>query len=98
MIITSAIGVVMYAVVFLRTREDASLLTSALVLAYCLYLQWSALSSNTDATCNPFQNPGLNNTANTITMMVLGLLFTFASLFVISATTKKDSESDSNLT
>lgn len=89
----------MYGIVFFRTREDASIFTSALVLSYCLYLQWSAMSSNMDATCNPFapdSNSGLNWTANTIMMMVLGLLFTFSSLFVISAVTKKDE--DENLT
>lgn len=99
MIITSIIGAIMYGIVFFRTREDASIFTSALVLSYCLYLQWSAMSSNMDATCNPFapdSNSGLNWTANTIMMMVLGLLFTFSSLFVISAVTKKDE--DENLT
>lgn len=55
------------------------------------------MSSNTNATCNPFattSNSGLNSTANTIMMMVLGLLFTFSSLFVISATTKKEEETN----
>jgi hypothetical protein len=95
MIITCVIGAIMYAIVLLRTREDASIFTSSLVLSYCLYLQWSAMSSNIDPTCNPFNpdsNSGLNYSANTIMMMVLGLLFTFASLFVISATTKKQEE------
>lgn len=53
------------------------------------------MSSNIDPTCNPFaptSTSGLDWTANTITMMVLGLLFTFSSLFVISAVTKKDDE------
>lgn len=38
MIITCIIGAVMYVVVILKTREDASMFTSALVLTYCLYL------------------------------------------------------------
>jgi hypothetical protein len=53
------------------------------------------MSSDIRAKCNPFSansGSGLNYSANTISMMVLGLIFTFSSLFVISATTKKDEE------
>ena len=99
LITTSIVLFVMYALVFFRTRTDASVFTSALVGSYCLYLQWSAMSSNTDKACNPFNensNSGLNSTGNTITMMILGLIFTFAALFVVSATTHK--AEDSNLT
>lgn len=95
MVITCIVGAIMYVIVLLRTRADASVFTSALVLTYCLYLQWSALSSNTNETCNPFSplsDSGLNYSANTIMMMILGLIFTFSSLIVISATTKKDEE------
>ena len=95
MIITCVIAFIMYGIVFLRTRNDASIFTSSLVVTYCLYLQWSAMSSDIRAKCNPFSansGSGLNYSANTISMMVLGLIFTFSSLFVISATTKKDEE------
>lgn len=95
MVITCIVAAIMYGIVFIRTRADASVFTSALVLTYCLYLQWSALSSNTDPTCNPFSptsDSGLNYSANTIMMMILGLIFTFSSLLVISATTKKEEE------
>jgi hypothetical protein len=44
--ITLVSGVFFYVVVLFRTRDDASILTSSIVLLYCLYLQWSALSSN----------------------------------------------------
>lgn len=90
----------MYGLVALKgsvARENASVLTSTLAVSYCLFLQWSGMSSNVDKTCNPFyenSNSGLNSTGNTITMMILGLVFTFAALFVVSATTLKSEESD----
>lgn len=95
MICTCVIGAIMYALVFLKTREDASMFTSSLVLTYCLYLQWSAMSSNQDPTCNPFNSAsmsGLNYSANSISMIVLGLLFTFSALFTVSAITKHSDE------
>ena len=90
----------MYGLVALKgsvARENASVLTSTLAVSYCLFLQWSAMSSNVDKTCNPFNensNSGLNSTGNTITMMILGLVFTFAALFVVSSATFKSEESD----
>lgn len=38
MAITLISGIVSYAIVFYRTREDASILTSSIVVAYLLYL------------------------------------------------------------
>jgi hypothetical protein len=88
--ITCAVAVLMYGLVLLRTRQDASIMTSAFVFTYSLYLQWSALSSDTDITCNPYKF----SEANTYTILVLGLIFTFTVLFVISASTKQaDNES-----
>ena len=81
-------GVVMYGLVLLRTREDASILTSSIVLSYCLYLQWSALSSDNDKKCNPYTD----SAANTLTLLVFGCFFTFTSLLVISASTQKEEE------
>lgn len=47
------VGIVaMYALVLLRSRKDASILTSSVAACYCLYLQWAALSSDQDSTCN----------------------------------------------
>ena len=60
--ITLIASIASYAIVFFRTREDASILTSSIVVAYLLYLQWSALSSRPDDQCNPF---GTSN-ANTV--------------------------------
>ena len=88
MIITCLLGLVMYGIVLIRTRRDASVLTSAIVLSYCLYLQWSAMSSKNDPECNPYMHSGGNTTAE----IILGLFFTFVSLLVISASTAKDGE------
>jgi hypothetical protein len=38
--------ILMYCLPVLRSRSDASVLTSAIATLYCLYLQWSALSSD----------------------------------------------------
>ena len=62
MIITCILSLFMYVIVVFRTREDASLLTSAIVVAYNLYLQWSAMSSNPDQTCNPYTQSAGNTT------------------------------------
>jgi hypothetical protein len=82
--ITLAICVAFYIIVFYRTREDASILTSSIVVAYILYLQWSALASNPDTVCNPFGKSSVNTTMQ----IVAGLAFTFMALAVISSTTK----------
>lgn len=95
MITTTIIGTAMYGLVLLRTRSDASVFTSSLVYFYCLFLQWSAFSSDTTDTCNPFNpnsNSGKNARANTISMMVIGLLFVFASLLVVASITKHEDE------
>jgi hypothetical protein len=88
MIITCVAGFLFYALIFLRTRQDASIFTSSLVLAYCLFLQWSALAANTNTACNPYYNKN----GTTIWLMCVGLLFTFISLFVISSATVKSEE------
>ena len=88
MILTCLLGLVMYGIVLVRTRKDASVLTSAFVFSYCLYLQWSAMSSKNDAECNPYIHSGGNTTME----ITLGLFFTFISLLVISSTTAKDGE------
>ena len=60
--ITFICGVAFYALVFIRTRPDASLLTSSVVFLYVTYLLWSALASNPnkDPECNPFAQSGTN--------------------------------------
>ena len=96
MILTTIAVVAMYGLVLLKIRKNASMFQSSLVAAYCLYLQWSALSSNQSATCNPYnwsdQSSTNNAKANTISMMCCGLFFTFTALITISASTKSASE------
>jgi hypothetical protein len=87
------VGIVaMYALVLLRSRSDASILTSSIAATYCLYLQWAALSSDSDSQCNTL----LGARDNAIWQITLGLAFTMVSLFVISGSTK--TEKDDNLT
>jgi len=38
MCVTLVCGIIMYGLVFFRTRSDASVFTSSLVLSYCLFL------------------------------------------------------------
>ena len=86
MIITGTLvaSVACYAIVFFETREDASLLTSSVVVAYLSYLQWSALSSRPNDECNPFEF----SNSNTVLQIVIGAIVTVVSLLVISASTK----------
>jgi hypothetical protein len=59
--ITTVLGGAFYGLIFLRTRSDASILTSSFVLLYCLYLQWSAMASNVSGSeCNPFYGSNAN--------------------------------------
>lgn len=91
MCITIGFAVIMYILVPLRTREDASILTSSIVWLYNLYLQWSALSSNNDTQCNP----NFGNDYGAITAkIVCGCFFSAVALFTISAMTKKDGEDE----
>ena len=85
MTITLVACIASYAVVFFRTREDASILTSSIVVSYLLYLQWSAMASRPNDQCNPFEN----SSTNTILQIVVGAFITIISLMVISSTTKK---------
>ena len=87
---TVVAGVAMYGLVLLRTRQDASIFTSSLVLTYNLYLQWSALSSNPNTHCNPFTT----SAGNTTFLMIMGLIFTFVSLLTISAHTTKEEQEE----
>ena len=82
----------MYGLVLTRSRDDASILTSSIASFYCLYLQWSALSSSTDIEANPTWG----KTGTDVLQIVLGCFFTVTSLFVISASTK--TKDDTNLT
>lgn len=82
--ITVLASIASYAIVFFRTREDASILTSSIVVSYLCYLQWSALSSRPNDECNPFEN----SSANTVAQIVAGSFVTIISLMTISGSTK----------
>ena len=53
LIITTVAAFIMQILPCFRLREDASELTSAFVILYTLFLQWTAFVSNTDEQCNP---------------------------------------------
>lgn len=81
----SLVGVVvMYGLVLLRTRPDASVLTSGIAGLYCLYLQWSALSADPNPECNHMRGNGSND----FFQIAGGIGFTLLSLFIISASTQ----------
>lgn len=92
-IVTTVIGVINYGAVLIRTRDDASVFTSAVVFTYQIYLQWSALSSKPETACNPYTE----SAGNTTMEIIVGLFFTFLSLLVIGgSTTKSDDETVTN--
>ena len=88
MTITLISAIASYAIIIFRTREDASILTSSIVVSYLLYLQWSALASRPNAECNIF----MNSVANTTLQIIIGAFVTVVSLFVISSTTSKSNK------
>ena len=67
-------------------RKDASDLTSTIVILYCLFLQWSALSSNPDTECNPNED----SSGNAVARLVCNLIITFITMFTAAATVDDD--------
>ena len=98
MIFTTIIAAIIYLIPLLRLRQDASIFTSSLVVSYCLYLQWSGLSSDLEPKCNPFSElvliPTHNAKANTISMMCFGIFFTFSALMVTGGKSKQAGEEE----
>lgn len=92
LIISTVLGILMYGVVLVRTRKDASMLTSSIVWSYQLFLQWSAMSSSPDPTCNPY----IDSAGNTTMEIIVGLCFTFLALLIIGG--KTTTSDDSTLT
>lgn len=92
LIVTTVLSVLMQFVVCLRLRSDASELTSALVILYCLFLQWSALSSNPDPVCNPHQDSSGTATGR----MVISMIVTFVAMFTAAATVEDEKIPDSS--
>ena len=73
-----------------QTRENASILTNAIVMSYLLYLSWSAMASEPDGVWNPF----VTSNSNTVFQIVLGFVFTSVSILSISIITKTGDNSD----
>jgi len=86
LVLTVIFVAIFYALVLLRTREDASVFTSSIVSSYIVYLSWAALASHPDAECNPMTGTNKNTTAQ----ILVGFAFTFLTLFVTSALSKSD--------
>jgi hypothetical protein len=80
--------VIMHVLALLRTRKDASILTSSIASVYVLYLQWSALDTDLRPECNLY----VGSTPNMVWQIVLGFLFTIASLVVYGSTVKSPDE------
>ena len=78
--------VIMQIITCFGLRKDASELTSAIVILYCLFLQWSALSSYPDAECNPYDN----SAGNAVARLVINLSITFITMFTAAATVDDD--------
>lgn len=90
--ITLVAIVAMFVLQFCRVREDASILTNGLAGLYCLYLQWSALSSDPNPECN--SNYG--SSSNAALQIVLGMLVTMFALFMMSGTAPTGDEPTKN--
>jgi hypothetical protein len=88
MTVTMIAIAVMYGLVLLRTRKDSSILTSGIASLYCLYLQWTALSSDQNPTCNK----NLGSASNSILQILGGLAFTCACLIVVSSTPEEPAQ------
>jgi hypothetical protein len=84
--ITAFACLIMQGIVCLGLRQDASIFTSSLVTLYCLFLQWSALSSHPDETCNPHAASSGNATLR----LSLNLLITFIAMFTAAATVEDE--------
>lgn len=78
----------MYFLGLVRSRKDASVMTSSIAALYCLYLQWSALSSDPDKTCNS----NLDSYSNVVLQICVGLAFTMTVFIIISSSTNKNEE------
>jgi TRAP-type C4-dicarboxylate transport system permease small subunit len=81
----------MYALPMLvKSRPDASVLTSAIIFLYCCYLQWSSFISNTNAQCNTIPIPS----STSFEVILSGLGFTIVSLVIVAATNQTDSKNN----
>ena len=79
-----------YVFVFVKTRRDASVLTTSIVFSYFLYLQWVAFSSASEPIdCNPYID---NHAGNATAEIICGCFFNFFALLTIAGSMKKDED------
>lgn len=74
--------------VILKTRQNGSLFTTSIVLAYLVYLTWTVLASRPDGTCNSFYHTGYG----TVLHILFGLFFTFLILSILASGVKGDKD------
>jgi len=92
LIVITAFLVIFTIGVFLEIREDASILTNAIVFLYFLYLACSAMSNSPDNTANPF----VNSETNTLWEIFMGIFFYALTLLTITIVLNiKDKQTDS---
>lgn len=72
-----------------KSRPSSSILTHFLVAFYCLYLQWTALSSSSDEACNA----NYGSSGNSLRQIFFGMAWTiFALFFYIANMSTEDME------
>ena len=86
LIMTTIFSVIIQFIVCFRLRGDASELTSAIVILYILFLQWSALSSNPDPLCNPHEDSDNHSTFR----LIMNLVVTFITMLTAASTIEDD--------
>ena len=86
LIVTAVVYLLFLVLPCFEIRHDASIFTSSLVSFYIIWLQWSALSSNPDATVNPYAGSSGNATAR----LTISLLFCFVAIFTFAAYVQDD--------
>jgi len=70
-------------------RKNATIFTVSVATIYIVYMCWTSLASNPDNTCNPF----ITSNANTALQIIVGLIFTFATILSISMASKSNAYS-----
>lgn len=71
-----------------RFRQNATIFPASLASLYFTYLSWSALSSIPDETCNPL----FFSRTNTIMQIIVGSIFTFATIGSIATASKSSAQ------
>lgn len=78
--------------VIFKTRENGSLFTSAVMVLYLVYLNWTALASRPSDNCNPFYLEDFG----TVLQVFFGLFFTFLTLVILACGVKSTKNTTEN--